>query len=193
MVQTHQPCATDREGNRAARAPWRTRRPHYPSQSRTGGQRLFSSAFANPGDQEHAPDDPDQDRLVIARDQGNSWNYSDVGRPGTVPGLTLATAAPTVPQLGSSMGGWLCLLLLRFYLRQLARSLTSPRHRRRLQPFPRRPSRQRKRKSARPIPNPILVRTWSSASVTRRPSGTSRASSAAPARVSASRATRWMG
>src|SRR5205814_5471783 len=125
MVQTHQPCATHREGNRAPGTTWRTRRPHYPSQSRAGGQRLFPSALANPGDQEYAPDDPDQGRLVIARDQGNSWNYSDVGRPGTVPGLTLATASPTNPQLGSSIGGWLCRLLLRFYLRRLACPTTS--------------------------------------------------------------------
>ena len=72
-----QPPAKELEAARAAR---RTRRPDRPAERGARREGLFPPALAHAGDEEHAPHDLHQDRLVVARGQGRPRNHPRAGQ-----------------------------------------------------------------------------------------------------------------
>ena len=65
-------CPAARQGGRAARPPCRTGRADRAGRCRARRGRLFPPARTDAGDQEHAPHDLHQGRLVVARGQGGA-------------------------------------------------------------------------------------------------------------------------
>src|SRR4051794_8242630 len=80
MVETKRTLPAARERAGAARSPRRAGGPHQPSQCRAGGERLFPPALPHPGDEEHAPHDLHQDRLVVPRSEGSARHHPGIDR-----------------------------------------------------------------------------------------------------------------
>src|SRR5690349_9089107 len=89
MVAAQRARAAAGQGTGKPRPAWRDRRAHRPAQRRTRRQRLFPSALAHPGDEEHASNDLHQDGLVIAGSEGSAGNHPRSGQPAAA-ALTIA-------------------------------------------------------------------------------------------------------
>ena len=78
-----------------ARTARRSGRPDRPARRGAGRQGLFPPALADPGDQEHDPHHLHQDRLVLARGEGDPGNRSRPRQSGAKPAENLTLDLPS--------------------------------------------------------------------------------------------------